>query len=177
MAPTVDTPTFTATLSAIDQLKLTNQTTAAASSYPRPALQLSGALAHLPYTDVTPILGREFTTVQIRDLLTAPNSDALLRDLAITISQRNVVFFRRQHELTTDELKRFVQRLGELTGKPKDSGLHIHPIVNPGREDYGTDDKEISKISSKLNNTIYRRVGLRSTVDDRRQSSTRLWHR
>lgn len=38
-------------------------------------------------------------------------------------------------------------RLGELTGRPKDSTLHIHPFLNTGR-DLGGDDPEISTISS-----------------------------
>ena len=48
-------------------------------------LKLSGALEGFEYDDVTPVIGREFTGVNIvDDLLNASNSDELLRDLAIT---------------------------------------------------------------------------------------------
>jgi hypothetical protein len=34
--------------------------------------------------DVTPVIGREFSeTLQLKDLLDAPNSDELIRDLAV----------------------------------------------------------------------------------------------
>lgn len=50
----------------------------------REPLKLSGALDHLEYFDVTPVIGREYVNVDLVDLLRAPNSDELLRDLAIT---------------------------------------------------------------------------------------------
>ncbi|KAI1493248.1 taurine dioxygenase family protein [Biscogniauxia mediterranea] len=116
-------------------------------AYPEP-LKLSGALDKFPYEDTTPVIGREFPTTNIvDDLLHAEDSDALLRDLAITISQRGVVFFRAQDNLTDGLQKEFVHRLGQLTGKPSDSTLHIHPILNDTSE-FGVGDAEISTISS-----------------------------
>jgi hypothetical protein len=47
-------------------------------------LKLSGALDHFVHFDVTPIIGREFVGVNLAKWLRAPNSDELLRDLAIT---------------------------------------------------------------------------------------------
>jgi hypothetical protein len=47
-------------------------------------LKLAGALAHLEHFDVTPVIGREYVNVDLVELLRAPNSDELLRDLAIT---------------------------------------------------------------------------------------------
>jgi hypothetical protein len=47
-------------------------------------LKLSGALDHFESFDVTPIIGREFVGVNLARWLRAPNSDELLRDLAIT---------------------------------------------------------------------------------------------
>lgn len=47
-------------------------------------LKLSGALDKFHSFDVTPIIGREFTNVDLAEWLHAPNSDELLRDLAIT---------------------------------------------------------------------------------------------
>jgi hypothetical protein len=50
----------------------------------RKPLQLSGALDSLESFDVTPVIGREFPHAKLVDWLDAPNSDDLLRDLAIT---------------------------------------------------------------------------------------------
>jgi hypothetical protein len=47
-------------------------------------LKLSGALDQYKSFDVTPIIGREFPEVSLKELLEAPNSDELLRELAIT---------------------------------------------------------------------------------------------
>lgn len=47
-------------------------------------LKLSGALDHVESFDVTPTIGREFVGVNLAKWLRAPNSDELLRDLAIT---------------------------------------------------------------------------------------------
>ena len=59
-------------------------------------LKTSGVLNQYKSFDVTPVIGREFPTASIKEWLEAPNSDELLRDLAITISERGVVYFRRQ---------------------------------------------------------------------------------
>lgn len=47
-------------------------------------LKLSGALHHFESFDVTPTIGREFVGVDLEKWLRAPNSDDLIRDLAIT---------------------------------------------------------------------------------------------
>ncbi|CZT18679.1 related to taurine dioxygenase [Ramularia collo-cygni] len=117
------------------------------NSYPQP-LKLSGALECFPREDTTPVIGTEFPNVNIvDDLLNAPNADELLRDLAITISQRGVVFFRNQQNLTNDLQKQLNHRLGQLTGKPEDSSLHIHPVLNNTSE-FGVGDAQVSHISS-----------------------------
>ena len=46
--------------------------------------------------------------------------------MTIPVSQRGVVFFRAQDNLTDALQKEFVHKLGLLSGKPKDSTLHIH---------------------------------------------------
>jgi len=136
-------------------------------------LKLSGALDHFESFDVTPIIGREFVGVNLARWLRAPNSDELIRDLAITISQRGVVFFRKQDDITNDLQKELVQRLGELSGKPSTSKLHIHPISNSGRELGGKDD-EISVISSEQAKKIYRdRLLFQS---EKKQSGKEGWH-
>lgn len=50
----------------------------------REPLKLSGALDSYESFDVTPVIGREFPTANLVEWLNAPNSDELLRDLAIT---------------------------------------------------------------------------------------------
>lgn len=47
-------------------------------------LQLSGALDQFKSFQSTPVIGQEFPEAKLVDWLTAPNSDELLRDLAIT---------------------------------------------------------------------------------------------
>jgi hypothetical protein len=51
---------------------------------PKEPLKLSGALDAYKSFDVTPVIGKEFVDVNLKDLLRAPNSDDLIRDLAIT---------------------------------------------------------------------------------------------
>jgi hypothetical protein len=50
----------------------------------REPLQLKGVLAQFKSFDVTPVIGREFVDVNLKNLLRASNSDELIRDLAIT---------------------------------------------------------------------------------------------
>lgn len=85
------------------------------------------------------------------------------------VSSRGVVFFRKQDDVTDELQKEFNQRLGELAGKPKTSGLHIHPIANSNRES-GTKDDEISVISSKERERLY------DHRNARRQSARAEWH-
>lgn len=73
------------------------------------------------------------------------------------VSQRGVVFFRAQDNLTNDLQKKLIIRLGQLSGRPAESGLHIHPLLNSERE-LGGDDLEISTISSKQHRKLYKRV-------------------
>lgn len=89
------------------------------------------------------------------------------------VSQRGVVFFRAQDGITDDLQKELVQRLGELSGKPPTSGLHIHPVVNSGRERGGKDD-EISVISSEQLKKIY--LDRFSDSRPKKQSANREWH-
>lgn len=137
-------------------------------------LKLSGVLDQFSSFDITPVIGREYVGVDLAKWLRAPNSDELLRDLAITISQRGVVFFRAQDNITDDLQKELVQRLGELSGKPASSKLHIHPISNAAREDGGKDN-EISVISSEQVKKLYS-DRFSNWVGDRRQSGKNQWH-
>lgn len=132
-------------------------------------LKPTGLLDKYGHFDVTPIIGREFVDVDLAEWLRAPNSDDLIRELAITISRRGVVFFRKQDKITNDLQKELVQRLGQLTGKPETSTLHIHPSVNPSVE-FGGDDNEISVISSEQAKKVYGKY-LQKTQSQRKQ-----WH-
>ena len=89
------------------------------------------------------------------------------------VSQRGVVFFRAQDSLTDDLQKELVYRLGQLTGKPESSGLHIHPVSNSGREHGGTDD-EISIISSLQAKKIYKNSFYEPI--NKRQNGKDGWH-
>lgn len=136
-------------------------------------LKVSGKLDSLyQYDELTPVIGREYPTLQLRDLLYHEKADELLRDLAIIISRRGVVFFKSQ-DITPEEQKYLTNRLGQLTGKPSTSGLHIHPVYNAERdsEDSIVDDKgtrntdnELSVISSNLHRAL--NVGPRSGADE-----------
>jgi hypothetical protein len=44
----------------------------------------SGSLDSYEQNDITPSIGREIPGIQIKELLTSPDSDTLIRDLAIT---------------------------------------------------------------------------------------------
>lgn len=86
------------------------------------------------------------------------------------VSQRGVVYFRKQDGLSNDLQKKLVQRLGELSGKPATSKLHIHPVSNSGRRLGGGDD-EISVVSSEQAKQLYadRFIG-------KKQSAKEGWH-
>lgn len=66
----------------------------------REPLKLSGALDKYEHFDVTPIIGREYPTLDLKELLRAPNSDELVRDLAITSTY--LPHSRNQKRLTPD---------------------------------------------------------------------------
>ncbi|KAF1850371.1 taurine catabolism dioxygenase [Cucurbitaria berberidis CBS 394.84] len=136
----------------------------------------SGALdAKFEYEEATPVIGREYPKVNIvDDILNASNADELIRDLAITISERGVVFFRAQNNLTDDLQKKLVHRLGQLTGKPADSTLHIHPMLNNSSE-FGVDDAEISKISSVTRKKIFGHENKGRQGGNRRYDAAQ-WH-
>ena len=90
-------------------------------------ISYSGLLDSYTYKDVTPAIGREFTNIQLADLLASPNRDALITDLAVTISQRGVVFLRNQ-TITGDQMQELTSLISNLAGSPSSSGLHIHPL-------------------------------------------------
>jgi alpha-ketoglutarate-dependent taurine dioxygenase len=84
-----------------------------------------------------------------------------------------VVFFRAQDGLTNELQKKLILRLGELTGRPATSGLHIHPILNSERE-LGGNDPEISTISSIQSKQFYSQ-SVASALSPKKQDSGQ-WH-
>ncbi|EFX05042.1 taurine catabolism dioxygenase [Grosmannia clavigera kw1407] len=87
------------------------------SSSERKPLAYSGTLDSYESFDVTPTIGREFSHLQLCSLL---SDDAKIRDLAVLVSQRGVVFFRNQ-DLKPFDQREVVQKLGQLSGKPQTS--------------------------------------------------------
>ena len=170
-------------------------TKSAPSSARREPLKLSGALDEFKHIELTPTIGREFPEANLVEWLNSPNSDALIRDLAITstfsvslslslsskmhaltrpVSERGVVFFRNQTNLTNELQKTLILRLGELTGRPATSTLHIHPILNSERE-LGGDDPEISTISSVQQQKIYKKIFAHTALSRKTQARAQ-WH-
>ncbi|KAK0653996.1 hypothetical protein QBC41DRAFT_377707 [Cercophora samala] len=126
----------------------------------------SGSLQQYEYDDPTPAIGREFTNIQIRDLINADHQ--LFRDLAYTISSRGVVFLRNQ-DVTPNELKDFMLRLTTLAGCPATSGLHVHPLTEEGSE-LGD---QISVISSEKQK---KGGGLTHQLSDVSRYASNAWH-
>jgi len=126
-------------------------------------LKNSGSLDQYSSFDVTNVIGREFPQLQLSSIL---SDDAKIRDLAITVSERGVVFFRNQ-DLSIEDQKVLGQKLGELTGKPESSKLHRHALSNSKRgiavDENGKLDDEVSVISSEQNRRYYKdRFGFNS---------------
>jgi alpha-ketoglutarate-dependent taurine dioxygenase len=90
---------------------------------------------------------------------------------AATVSQRGVVSFRAQDNLTNDLQKQSVHKLGLLSGKPKDSTLHVHPILNNTFE-FGVADAENSVISSVARAKLFKKEMER----DKRRYDSAQWH-
>jgi alpha-ketoglutarate-dependent taurine dioxygenase len=80
------------------------------------------------------------------------------------------VFFRKQDNLTNELQKKFVLHLGELSGRPSTSTLHIHPVLN-GSSEFGVGDNEVSTISS-----LQRKKLFRPEAKDNRKYDAAQWH-
>ncbi|KAE9368354.1 putative TfdA family taurine dioxygenase [Stipitochalara longipes BDJ] len=137
--------------------KIVPQNTTTASSPAVKPLKYSGSLDQYKSFDVTNVIGREYPEVRLLDIL---KDDQKIRDLAITVSQRGVVFFRNQ-DISVEDQKTLGQKLGELTGKPASSKLHRHALLNSKRgltvDENGKQlDDEISIISSQQFQKFYK---------------------
>ncbi|ORY54463.1 hypothetical protein BCR35DRAFT_272155, partial [Leucosporidium creatinivorum] len=142
----------------------------------REPLRYSGSLDHLPYFEVTPLIGREYPETQLQEIIDAPNSEAMIRDLAIIISQRGVVFFRNQ-QLSVGPQKSLCDALGRLSGRPADHGLHPHPLFNSpdnsAIDSQGNTDKEIYVISSESQAKLYKHMKYRAKEE---KDTSDQWH-
>ncbi|CAD0097222.1 unnamed protein product, partial [Aureobasidium vineae] len=78
-------------------------------------LEYSGLLDPYQNSDLTPVIGREYIGLQVADVLAAKDSDALIRDIAVTVSQRGVVFLRNQ-DVAPQQMQAFMERLTTLSG-------------------------------------------------------------
>ncbi|CAG5188951.1 uncharacterized protein ALTATR162_LOCUS12065 [Alternaria atra] len=139
-------------------------------------LEPSGVLDHFEYFDSTPVIGREYPTLNVVELMENPNADELLRELVYIIAARGVVFLRKQDNLTPELQKRLVQRLGELSSKPSESGVHIHPVLHSRFKVPGiSKDDENMSVNSDVFKELYTDKRVDSTRSDKKQSSD-LWH-
>lgn len=119
MAPSSTADQVSSTIHEISQGNLSKdalQKPTAASPLTKP-LKYSGSLDEYKSFDVTNVIGREYPEASLLDIL---KDDEKIRDLAITVSQRGVVFFCNQ-DISVEDQKTLGQRLGELTGKPATS--------------------------------------------------------
>ncbi|RDK43526.1 tfdA family taurine dioxygenase [Aspergillus phoenicis ATCC 13157] len=131
-------------------------------------LQYSGLLDSYSHQDLTPVIGREYRGLQVADILKAENSDQIIKDLAVTISKRGVVFLRDQ-DVTPQQMKEFGEKLTVLAGCPESSGLHVHPLTEEGSE-LGD---QISVISSEKQK---KGGGLTHQLSDTSRFASVGWH-
>jgi hypothetical protein len=80
MAPTAITPEATAATLTSPKSGLASNT---GSTYPKPLVS-TGSLDSFTSFEVTPTIGREYPTLQLSDVMSSPNRDNLIRDIAIT---------------------------------------------------------------------------------------------
>ena len=83
MAPSLVTP-VSETVTDLKTKVFNKNGSTETSTTAREPLKQSGNLDQYESFDVTPVIGREFKTGNLAEWLRAPNSDELLRDLAIT---------------------------------------------------------------------------------------------
>ncbi|GIC87799.1 TauD/TfdA dioxygenase family protein [Aspergillus udagawae] len=108
----------------------------------------AGALDKYKYIESSPALGREYSGIQLSSII---DNDAIVRDLAITASERGVLFFNDQ-DITPSELKQLILRIGEVMGHPKEAGLHRSALSGQKDKHLGIpeqDDPNILIISSE----------------------------
>ncbi|KAK5069836.1 hypothetical protein LTR64_007981 [Lithohypha guttulata] len=131
-------------------------------------LEYRGSLDGFEHMEVTPAIGREYASLQLRAVLAHKECDTLIQDIARTISSRGVVFLRNQ-DITPEEMKIFVERMSVLAGAPSSSKLHVHPLTEEGSE-LGD---QISQISSEKQK---KGGGLTHQLSDTSRLASVGWH-
>lgn len=131
-------------------------------------LEYTGSLDSYTQLDLTPVIGREYHGLQIADVLKSKDRDQIIKDLAVTVSQRGVVFLRAQ-DVTPQQMRDFMEHLTELAGCPESSGLHVHPLTEEGSE-LGD---QISVISSEKQK---KGGGLTHQLSDTSRFASVGWH-
>ena len=148
----------------------------------REPLKPTGCLDTYEYIELTPVIGREYPTLQLIDLYRAKNRDELLRELAIIVSQRGVVFFRHQSDLNLDDQRGFTDRLGIMGGRPKESSLSVHPSARAGHTGLMVDkeaqfDDKCFLVSNQLVKKMYDKDVLAKSVERKKNTTaSRGWH-
>ena len=131
-------------------------------------LSYTGTLDPYEHFDNTPAIGREFRNLQLRDILSHPDRDVMIQDIAYTISSRGVVFLRQQ-DVAPTEMKTFIELLSTLAGCPSSSTLHVHPLTEEGSE-LGDQISVISSAKQKKGG------GLTHQLSDTSRLASVGWH-
>lgn len=105
----------TITMPSIETLPTTAPPSSVARTRLTAPLSYTGSLDTYSSDDLTPVIGREYTGLQVKDLLSHPEADRLIRDLAVTVSQRGVVFLRDQ-DVTPMQMKALGEKMSWLAG-------------------------------------------------------------
>jgi len=167
MAPSVDAPTAINTESYLKENKPTNKSPLSFSP--------DSALLKHKHFDPTVVIGTEFPagSIQATDIL---QDDVQLRDLAILISQRGVVFLRKQ-KINSDQQKELCMKLSKLSGAPQDSGLHVHPLT-PEFTELGDEVRVISSKERIAHEKAVRQANSEGVweKDEKTKFASRWWH-
>ena len=131
-------------------------------------LEYQGSLEGCQFTDLTPVIGREYHDLQARTLLQSPDREVLTKDLVVTISRRGVVFLRSQ-DITPTEMRELAELLTSAGGCPSSSGLHTHPLTEESSE-LGDQISEISSAKQAKGG------GLTHQLSDTSRLASVGWH-
>lgn len=101
-------------------------------------------------------------------LLSAENSEELLRDLGVLISRRGVCFFRNQ-DIDQDQMMLLQRKIAELTGQPQESDMCVHPVS----ENTGEMGAKTQLISAEMQR---KGGGIMRLHDDVSRWATRAFH-
>lgn len=93
-----------------------------------------------------------------------------MRDLAVLVSRRGVCFFRGQN-IDPDDMMVLARRIGELSGRPAQSNMCIHPVSEYTPELINT--PKTQTISAERQN---KGGGIRRVHDDLSKWASVAWH-